>query len=203
MLNKVSLSFQNYTDANLLTEAESIRLSISKSPFFPNIVPTLADFTLTVEKYSQALILAKGLGKYNVADKNVSRDLLQESLVTLGLSVMIAAQGNPAIIAASGYKPITARSGRSLGIATALTLTTGGNGEVIVTFKAIENAVSYMYEISADPLLAEASWSRVFGTTAKYTFTNLEAGKKYSVRVMAVGSANQTVYTPVASIYAQ
>ena len=145
MLNKVSLSFQNYTDANLLTEAESIRLSISKSPFFPNIVPTLADFTLTVEKYSQALILAKGLGKYNVADKNVSRDLLQESLVTLGLSVMIAAQGNPAIIAASGYKPITARSGRSLGIATALTLTTGGNGEVIVTFKAIENAVSYMY----------------------------------------------------------
>ena len=60
-----------------------------------------------------------------------------------------------------------------------------------------------MYEITSDPLLADKSWSRQFGTAAKFTFTGLTAGTKFSVRVMAIGSGNQTVYTQVASIYAQ
>jgi hypothetical protein len=71
-------------------------------------------------------------------------------------------------------------------------------GEMWLVFLKVMGAKSYMYQVSLDPL-DETKWTTVCGTTRKNLFTGLESGKKYYVRVVALGINKQVVYSDVFS----
>lgn len=75
--------------------------------------------------------------------------------------------------------------------AAGLELTDGQNaGELMFSFTKVMGSKSYIYQISLDPS-DETKWTTAYGTTRKYLFTGLESGKKYYVRVVALGTNNQ------------
>lgn len=150
------------------------------------------------------LIQAKSGGKLQIALKNESRQELEAMLTAMGLFAMCLAGGNAAMLTSTGFTLTKPRTPQKLGDPGTISLSNGINtGELTINLKPVKGGRSYMHEISGDPLLADGSWTSVFSSTSKYTFINLEQGKKYAARVLVVGSVTQTAYTPVATMYVQ
>ena len=77
---------------------------------------------------------------------------------------------------------------------TGLTLTPGINpGELIVRVNGMKK-VSLIIEYSLDPAVPDNQWESVTTTTCTSTLTGLQGGKRYWVRVAAVGGNNQIVW---------
>src|SRR5947207_2826398 len=102
-LQKVSISFTRFSDADFLNKAEHILTSMTGNPAFTNPVPSLAELQAAIAKYSQDLIAAEGLGRTNVAEKTKSRLALEAVVSQLGMYVMFVANGDKAILTSSGY----------------------------------------------------------------------------------------------------
>jgi hypothetical protein len=66
----------------------------------------------------------------------------------------------------------------------------------------MQGARAYMYQISLDPA-DESKWETTHGTIRQNLFTDLESGKRYYVRVAAIGIDKQVVYSDVVSRTAQ
>ena len=75
-------------------------------------------------------------------------------------------------------------------------------GEILAKFKKVQGSRAYMYQISLDPA-DESKWVTVHGTIRQNLFTGLESGKKYYIRVAAIGIDGQVVYSDVVSRLAQ
>ena len=72
-------------------------------------------------------------------------------------------------------------------------------GELISKVPRVDGSGSYSHEYSVDPALADASWKPHSSTRSKFIFKRLQPGKQYFVRVGAVGSKDQKVYSDVIS----
>lgn len=71
-------------------------------------------------------------------------------------------------------------------------------GELLVKFNKVQGARAYIYQVSLDPA-DESKWVTAHGTIRQNLFTGLESGKKYYVRVAAIGIEGQVVYSDVVS----
>lgn len=86
--------------------------------------------------------------------------------------------------------------------ATGLTLSDGStSGEMNLLFKKVQGARSYIYEIAEDGV--NAPWVSTTGTVRKTTFYGLVPGKRYNVRVIAVGINGQHVCSQTVTRVAQ
>ncbi len=72
-------------------------------------------------------------------------------------------------------------------------------GELKLRFKRVAGARSYMVQYAQEPVTDATAWQNRAGTVSKYTITQLDAGKKYQVRVAAVGTNNQLIYSDAVS----
>ena len=70
-------------------------------------------------------------------------------------------------------------------------------------FAKVPGSRSYVYQIALEPVTSDADWKNFAGTRRKYSFTGLVSGQRYFVRVLAIGSGNQAVYSAVVSRVAQ
>ncbi len=72
-------------------------------------------------------------------------------------------------------------------------------GELILSWKAVPNAYSYIIESSLDPA-TPTSWTHVgIATAANKAVGNLTTGKRYWFRVKAVGAAGESGWSEQAS----
>ena len=72
-------------------------------------------------------------------------------------------------------------------------------GELMLSWKAVSNAYSYIIESSLDPA-TPTSWMHVgIATAANQVVSNLTTGKKYWFRVKAVGAAGESGWSEQAS----
>ena len=120
-----------------------------------------------------------------------------------GLCILAMATGpssSPAVFSVnreedSPAPPVSAAKGQKL--------TDGiGPGMLHYSFYKVLGATSYIYQITADPTItADTVWTEVMGSKVKYTFTGLESGKRYWVRVLAIGKDGQCVCSePISGI---
>jgi hypothetical protein len=65
--------------------------------------------------------------------------------------------------------------------------------------KRVIAAVSYVFQYTTDATLAEASWMPMNCSTTKCQLMGLTPGTKYYVRVAAVGTKGQELYSDVSS----
>lgn len=203
-LQKISISFTRYSDADFLNKAEHILQSMTGNASFPDPIPTLADLQAAVTKYSNDLIAAAGLGRINVAEKNKSRQVLEQLLVQLGMFVMFVANGDAAILTGSGYTLTKEPEPRYITNPGNVTLSNGiTTGEMLSTVKTGKGVINYLHEITAEAPADNTVWTSNPSSKSRYVFTNLVAGKQYWVRVAAVGSGGQVAYSTVATQFVQ
>jgi hypothetical protein len=82
----------------------------------------------------------------------------------------------------------------AIGPATQQLLKDGPNsGELLYSFKRVPGAKSYIYQITEQPPTPQTVWTDKSGTVCKVSFTGLESGKRYWVRVQAIGIDGQCV----------
>lgn len=203
-IQKISVSFTKYSDADFLGMAEHILQSMTGNPAFTDPIPTLADLQAAVLKYSNDLVNAKGLGKLNVAVKNQSRKALEMLLFQLGMYVMFVANGDETILISSGYILNKEPEPNHIVNPGNVTLSNGvTSGEMVSAVKAQRAVKSYLHQITGELPTENTVWESSASSRSRYVFTNLVPGRQYWVRVAAIASNEQTAYSTVATQFVQ
>jgi hypothetical protein len=204
-LRKVVKTFKQFADAKFLTFGQNVTASMALAvDVFPNPVPTLEDINAELANYATLLQLAAGRDKIQVALKNQSKQTLRDMLSQLTDYVNLTAQGVEANLTKSGFELNKVPEPIALKAPTGLVLADGGNsGELLLKFKSVDGAASYLFQYNTDPLLAEESWVSYPATTTSYTFRGLTKGTNYFCRSVAVGSNGQLMNSIVVNRVSQ
>lgn len=202
---KINNGFEGMTDLDFLGKVRFIVDQMTaNSANFPTPDPTLASVTTLATEFETAINEAEAGGSYDKSVRDSKKEELIDTMHNLGNYVLFTAKGDRLIAESSGFTiaknptpqpPIEKPGG--------LVLTDGANaGELMLLFKRVMGSRSYMYQISLDPT-DETKWVTQHGTIRKNLFTGLESGKRYYVRVVALGTNSQVVYSDVVSRVAQ
>lgn len=200
---RITNGFDKLSDADLEVRSNNIASMMTGNPYFTTPVPSLVTLQDTIEEFTEALAKAKTGSSLDKAVKNQARQDLIEVLHTLSTYVLFTSDGDTVAALSSGFtiakQPTTSPE---LVAAENQKLDDGANiGELDFSFDKVANAKSYMYQYTPDPLTENSDWQSLVGTVRKVSFTNLESGKKYWCRVMAIGINGQGVYSePISRI---
>lgn len=203
-MQKINTSFSIYADANLEQKAQYILGQMTGNGAFDSPVPPLPVVSDAVETYSLALVAAAGLDRTKVAFKNEARQSLETLLGKLGMYVMNVALGNVAVLTSSGFTLRKANEPVYIGNPGNVTIANGvTSGELIVSVASVAGAKSYLHQVSTVPPADNTQWVSASSSRSKYTYSELEPGKQYWFRVIAIGARQQQTSSPVATQFAQ
>jgi hypothetical protein len=201
---RITNGFEGMADLDFLGKVRFVVQQITGNSNFPTPDPTLASVTTLANQFEQAINDAEAGGSYDKSVRDSKKEELIDTMHNLSNYVLFTAKGDRLIAESSGFTiakdpspqpPIEKPEG--------LNLTDGANaGELLLLFLKVLGARSYMYQISLDPA-DQTKWVTQHGTVRKNLFTDLESGKKYYVRVVAIGTGNQIVYSDTISRVAQ
>lgn len=203
MTLRITNGFDKLSDADLEVRSNNIASMMTGNPNFTTPVPSLITLQDSIEEFTEALAKAKTGSSLDKAVKNQARQDLIEVLHALSTYVLFTSEGDTVTALSSGFtiakQPTTSPE---LVPAENQKLNDGANtGELDYSFDKVANAKSYMYQYTPDPLTENSDWQSLVGTVRKVSFTNLESGKKYWCRVMAIGINGQGVYSePISRI---
>ena len=197
---RITNGFDRLSDANLAVRATQIIGDLTGN--FSS-APGLPALTTAKDLFATALNAAKDGGKFEVALKNQRRDELIDQLHLMGNYVLYTCAGDRVMAISSGYTIAkTPSPAPEVTKAENQKLDEGVNsGELHYSFEKVPGARSYVYQFTPDQLTENSAWNNEMGTKRKFLFSGLESGKRYWVRVAAVGIGGQTVYSdPVSRI---
>lgn len=203
VMKKINLNFKAYTDGALLILAQAIVLALSGNIFFPVLSPSLANLQTAINNYSDALAAAAQGGRNNVVVKNARKADLIKVLTSMALDIMKIADGDIIMLTSSAFPlskdriPLGPMENPQI-----LKLEDGPvSGSLKVTIGKVKGSMNYGYEYTLDPLTDASVWESEIDSSIKHTIADLEAGKKYWVRVVAYGRNGQETYSdPVSRI---
>jgi hypothetical protein len=196
---RLRLDFSKMSDADLEAKSLAIVEAMTvNASYFPTPKPTMAELSGAVSLYGTQLSKAASRDKDDVALKNQVRVSLEATLTQMGYFVSNTAKGNEAVLTGSGYDLVKQAANRPpIGAPENLLLASGINtGELLVSIDTVKGAKAYLYQYTADPVTDTSVWTTTPSSSRKITF-NLESGKKYWVRVAAVGPRQQVTYTNI------
>ena len=183
--------FAKLSDAELATRTLLVLTCLTDN--FTDI-PFLAQLQALYNEFVAKMALAQEGSRAAKAEKNVVRRDLVDLLVG-GIPFMeVTCEGDEVLALKTGYTLFT-RHGASpvLQPATNLAVTNGVNpGELELRFAKVASAYSYSYQYTLHPPAEGGAWASEVGTRIRHTFTGLQAGQRYWVRVVAVGRNGQT-----------
>jgi hypothetical protein len=191
--SKLAHSYAKLGDAKLELKAQTIISALTGNENFPQTTPTLVSFTAVSTAYSTALVAAATRDKVSVSAKKDARDALILQMRLLAICVESLAEGNRTKLISSGFD-ISAAGFPSppLSMPQDFSISDGsGPGQLKFSVKAVDNARSYIFEYTEEPLTIESSWISKGASTREYTFNNLPLGKRIYGRVKAIGAYNQ------------
>ena len=204
MINKLKLDFSKFTDSHMLTKASQVLQDMTGNPHFPTPVPPLADLQAAVTAYSVALVNATDRGRLFVAEKNAARKALETLLAELGMYVMYVAKGDDVVLTSSGFDLVKPREHSSITNPGPVILTNGeSSGELTSRVDGQAGAKGYSHEYTPYPVTEQSQWASTRSSRCKATFTNLQPGRNYAVRVGVWGSNEQMAYSKVVTAYVQ
>lgn len=203
-MQRISTSFGHYSDANFEQKAEYIIEQMTDNAFYPNPSPELGDVQASLTTYSNALVEAGGLDRTLVALKNEARQVLEIMIGKLGMYVMNVALGNVAMLTSSGFTLLKSGEPQYIDNPGQVTISNGiTSGELVAVVPAVKGAKSYMHQIATELPTDATEWVSTTTSRSKFTYTNLQAGRQYWIRVAVIGSRGQVAYSPVSTQFAQ
>jgi|SRR5579875_2975917 len=191
-MKKIKFNLRKMSDGNLEVITQAIIKAMTDSPFFPGAPQELTDAAAATIAFSKALAISKMGGKNEQADKKVKRKDLIVAFFALFNYVSLTANGNEQVLTASGFDLTKDRMpSPPLGDVRIISVSNSGSNEITVAIKPIPNVRLYEFRFTPDPITENSEWVRQPTTLSKWTFKNLESGKRYWFMVAAMGVNEQ------------
>ena len=201
---RITNGFQAMTDLDLLGKVRFILAEMTGNTNFSTPDPTVASITTLADDFEKAINNAAAGGSYAKSVRESKKEVLVVAMHNLSSYVLFTSKGDRLIAESSGFTIAKDKSPQpAIEKPTGLVLSDGQNpGEVQLVFARVTGAKTYKYQITLDPL-DETKWESTYGTVRKNLFTGLQSGKKYYVRVVALGTDQQVVYSDAVTRIAQ
>ena len=203
MVVKPAIGFVNAdSDAQLVTDAETIVTSLTDNPIYPTPSPALAGVTTAINDFSTAIANAANGGRDLTAIKNAKRAALGALLRELAAYVSVACKGNMPDLLSSGF-PIQKPNRTPVGVlpapATPVLSLGSRTGELVASTPPIPNGYTYNWRVAL--VSAPTHYvQREQTTAASDVFEDLTPGQIYLVDVNVVGSAGPSDWSDAAQL---
>ena len=201
---RVKLTLGRLSVTEKIARGRHIVSKLTDNTSFSDPHPPLAEVTTAVDELEAAfgrVQSARSEVTTQVGTQDTAEKKLDQLLTRLGSYVESIAGTDETLIASAGLDVKGARSTATVptvpqGVAAAVG---EHEGEIILSWKAVPNAYSYIVESSVDPATS-ASWTHVgIATAANKAVGNLTTGKRYWFRVKTVGAAGESGWSEHAS----
>lgn len=199
---KALISFSRKTDAAFMSFCQAVIILMTNNDNFPTMNPSLGALQEALEDYISALNNSVNRDRVQVALKNQRREQLELLMVQLVYYVNSTSMGNLVMLNSTGLEISKVRQPRIITTPENLRVTPGINpGSLDARVKAVAGSIGYNFEIAMDTADGNLQWTSTSYSRSKYTFTELEQGKKYWIRVAAVGANSQFAYSNTVAQY--
>ena len=190
------------SDAQLVTDAQTIVTSMTSNPSYPTPSPALAGITTAANDFATAIANAANGGTDLTVIKNAKRAALGALLRELASYVHVACKGSLAVLLTSGF-PIQKPTRTPVGVlpapATPVLSLGSRTGELVAFTPPVPNGSTYNWRVA----LATAPTVYVLQqqtTAASDTFEGLTPGQNYLVDVNVIGSAGPSDWSDTAQL---
>jgi len=190
-------SYKQDRDSDLTTTSKRIVEKMENNPNFPNPPAALATLKQLLPEYHNAVANAKGRDKEMVAVKRAKKAAVVTLLTELAAYVTLTCNGDEALLLNSGFEISGENGEKRVPVIQKLLVELGPPGEVTTRVKRVAGARAYMHQYTTEPPGSDTVWISEGSTNAYYTFRGLKSTVRYWFRVVALGPAGQTVYSPV------
>lgn len=201
-MRKANQNFDEFRDTDLLSLGNTVFDSFTGNAYFPDPVPALPGFKVHLDDFGKAITTAADGSKKDIAIRKAARVAVDADLRSLSLYANLVAMGNEVMLASTSLPLNKERTPQNLQMPEIKGILQGNNaGEMIIRVKRPIGAVSFRYEVVANPTAQPAEWHGENSKLASFTFTGLEEGKLYWFRVQAVGKGNQQLTCDAIPMY--
>lgn len=202
---KVISNFAKLRDEELDTRAQNIIDKMTGNTNYPTPVPALADITIALADYHEALAHALNGGTDRTTVKNEKREALEELLSALALHVQANCKKSLGILVSSGFearKQTNTLTAEELDKPANFKADHGPNpGCARLSTGKVDGARTYMFEYAAAPLGENPQWTVRPCTARTCLIEGLTSGQQYAFRVAGVGAGSTLVYSDVITRY--
>lgn len=174
---------------------------------FPDLQTQVQALSAEADTFYDLEARAASRDKNMILARDASRALIINQLHELGLAVSAVAKGNEEILAPSGFPYTQPRKPTPPLQKPAVPVASPGvnNGEIDCKTATQPGVKSVNYYITADAAMLtakdNAGWNIVSYNKTKFTFTGLEPGQRYYIKVGLIGVRGQEVISdPVSYI---
>jgi hypothetical protein len=185
---KVSLGFTRLPDGELSALIKSVIANMTNNAAFSTPPVSFPELTKLLEAFDAAMAAAMNGGTKLTVAKNAAREVLLAALRKMAAYVQIVADGDMALLLASGFSTISRnRSQAKLDVPLILSVGIEGTTKLNVRLRPVVNAKSYelrAFNGSATPVAS------LFSTQARrIVVENLTPGTTYNLQVRAIGGS--------------
>lgn len=190
----ITTRFERLSDANLDILARRVIASLTANEYFSDPQPPLQAVLEQQQRFAQLLVPAKDGSRLAASQKNDARQLLVDMLKELGRYVQYAGKGKKSILLSSGFELAKEPAGHiELEQPADIQIEGSARGEISISLGRCKGARSYIYQLAPDPLAPDSRWESAPSTRRGHTFAGLASGQRYWLRVVAVGTNEQSI----------
>jgi len=199
MKRRITNKFKRERDNDLSATTERIIVKMDGNANFPDPPEALATAKKELPGFRESITNAKGGDEEMRFVRKNKRAVLMEVLSELAEYVTAKANGDPAILASSGFELNKERGEKTLLAIKELKVTIDRNNEAVTQVKRVAGAKAYIHQYTPDPITADSVWTNKCTTFNSCTFTGLTSKEKYWFQVIAIGINGQEVVSPIVS----
>jgi hypothetical protein len=194
---RVRLNLRSLSVPAKIAKGRHIVTSMTDNKNFPNPTPPLTEVTAALDALEEAFAQIQA-SRAKVTALTVTQDnaeaKLDQTLTQVAAYVESVAGRDDTLITSVGMELKSSPSTTTLpSVPQALTAAAGDHdGELLLSWKSVPNAKSYVIESSTDPATV-TSWEHVgIATSATKIVTGLKSGTRFWFRIAAVGAGGQS-----------
>jgi type IV secretory pathway VirJ component len=186
---KVALSFNRLPDGELSAFSNNVITCMTGNTSFAKSPVSMADLTKLVGTFDGAVSAALAGGKALTAAKQAARDELLAALQKIAAYVQIVADGDMALLLASGFTAInSSRSPQAkLDVPLILGVENEGTMKLAVRLQSVANASAY--EVRAVNGATTPASSMISTQARRVVIGNLTPGTTYNISARAIGGS--------------
>lgn len=196
---KLIVDYTRLADVKINFVAQRVVTALTGNSFFPTTLPSLENFTIIKENYSESLTKAATGDKNAIVIKRKAKEDLIAAMRQLATDIEAQANGSETKLVSSGFD-LASAGGSSHPITEPknFKISEGKNpGEIKMSVKRVANAVSYIHEYTDSEILEEGKWISKVSTSREHVFTGIRSGIRIYGRTKVVGRKGQEVNSVV------
>jgi hypothetical protein len=199
MTRRITTKYKRERDNDLVATSHRVTGKMDGNPKFPAPPIPLEDVKKDTTDFQEAITKASGGDEEMRFVRKDKRAALITKLSALAEYVTLTANGDPAILASSGFELNKDRGEKAMPAIKELKVTIDRTGEAVTQVKRVAGAKAYIHQYTPDPMTGESVWINKCTTDPNYTFTGLTSKEKYWFQVIAIGLNGQEVLSPPVS----